>query len=64
MANIDDCDKHEEYEERPHGEWIRTSSTVLFCKVCKNHVPDNTTYIPMNFCPICGSKNRWKEGEA
>lgn len=50
-------------EDRPHGEWVRYSSTIITCKVCKKNVPDNTAYIPMNFCPICGSKNRWKGGD-
>lgn len=41
------------------GEWERIKrgqDYFLKCSKCGKSVIDMTTYIPMNFCPICGTK--------
>lgn len=66
MANVDDCNRYEEYKERPHGEWIEHRQfnpigcfySEYECSNCHDEVWQKTEW---QFCPNCGSDNRKKE---
>ena len=57
MANVDDCDRYEEYEEKPHGEWVKKGGAFYTyeCSVC-----GGTTLKEWrtDFCPNCGADMR------
>ncbi|MBQ1297708.1 MAG: hypothetical protein IIY21_26960 [Clostridiales bacterium] len=60
------------YVERPHGEWIDVPKYKGFyvCSKCLERLGgdferfDNWEMKKENFCSVCGSDNRKKEGEA
>lgn len=53
------CEHYEEYEERPHGEWIREGQRYHYLFRCTNCNEDcGREY---DFCPNCGADMR--EGE-
>ena len=65
MANVDDCNRYEEYKEIPHGEWIPKTFSTLKCSKCEfefNFMRCDF-YLNMFFCPSCGADMR-KRGKA
>ena len=53
------CEHYEEYEQRPHGEWIPCKDdNFCKCSECKQIVMSEER---SNFCPNCGAK--MKEGK-
>ena len=66
FANIDECLYYE--EARPHGEWIEhrkwlTKLSFYSEYECSNCHDDWWQKIEWQYCPICGSDNRPKEGD-
>lgn len=47
-------------EERKQGKWIDKGQGIfnsfITCSCCGKRSIDQTTYVPMNFCPNCGAE--------
>ena len=64
-SHTHDCEHYEEYEQRPHGEWvIRGDNTFITCNKCGyvkgvNCIYFRTRFEPLpNFCENCGADMR------
>lgn len=49
-------------EERPHGEWKKTTHAIV-CSNCGHNIEHRLFGAYMRYCCVCGSDN-WREGEA